>query len=498
MIFELNKKVHWFFLRKKLQRWVGQSNHHSPNAQLWHQSIQVKRQGALPSEFPLLPLALLRFSVLEHVAVNCKMKSGSPLWAARLAAALLLGLGCHIERQLVGGLADAHHRVLLERALDQHLTDLSGHLLLQVAPQRAGAIHRVPSLLDGQLGARLLQLQVDVLLSQAFGDVGELQVHNARQLLLGEGAEHHDVVQPVEELGPEVLANRAHNRALHAVAQHTRVAGPLHHELRAQVGGHDDDRVGEVHGAALRVGEAAVVQHLQQHVEHVGVRLLHLVKEDDAVRLAPHRLGQLPTLVMPDVAGRRADQARHRVLLHVLGHVDAHHVLLVIKQHFRQRLGELRLANASGAQKQEGAHGLVLLPQAGARAQHCLRHGVHRLALPNHSLVQELGQLQQPLLLALAELAHRDARPAAHHLRDLLGPHVLHQQRAGLRLHSRQLRVDGLQLGQHLVLEARHVGQVAPPLRLRDGHLGVLQVLFHFAQLVHSRLLPLVLRAQPH
>jgi hypothetical protein len=34
----------------------------------------------------------------------------------------------------------------------------------------------------------------------------------------------------------------------------------------------------------LVVGDAAVVQDLQQHVEHVCVRFLHLIKQHNAVR----------------------------------------------------------------------------------------------------------------------------------------------------------------------------------------------------------------------
>ena len=48
---------------------------------------------------------------------------------------------------------------------------------------------------------------------------------------------------------------------------------------RAQVRGHDQHRVLEVHRAALRVGQPAVVQHLQQHVEHIRMRLLDLVEQ---------------------------------------------------------------------------------------------------------------------------------------------------------------------------------------------------------------------------
>ena len=57
----------------------------------------------------------------------------------------------------------------------------------------------------------------------------------------------------------------------------------LEDALAADVRGHDDDGVGEVGEAAAAVGEAAVVEHLEEQVEDVGVRLLDLVEEEHAV-----------------------------------------------------------------------------------------------------------------------------------------------------------------------------------------------------------------------
>ena len=31
-----------------------------------------------------------------------------------------------------------------------------------------------------------------------------------------------------------------------------------------------------------RIGDSAVVQHLQQYIEHIGMGLLYLIKQDDA------------------------------------------------------------------------------------------------------------------------------------------------------------------------------------------------------------------------
>ena len=95
--------------------------------------------------------------------------------------------------------------------------------------------------------------------------------------------------------------------------------------MRAEVRGQDDDRVGEIDRAALAVGQAAVVEHLQQHVEHVAVRFLDLVEQHDLVGPPPHRFGQHAAFLIADIAGRRADQPRDRMLLHELAHVDADH-----------------------------------------------------------------------------------------------------------------------------------------------------------------------------
>ena len=46
--------------------------------------------------------------------------------------------------------------------------------------------------------------------------------------------------------------------------------------LRADVTRHDDDGLREVDGSSFAVGEDAIVQHLQEHVEDGRVRLFDL------------------------------------------------------------------------------------------------------------------------------------------------------------------------------------------------------------------------------
>src|SRR3712207_7199083 len=57
--------------------------------------------------------------------------------------------------------------------------------------------------------------------------------------------------------------------------------------------------------------------NLEQRVEDVGVRLLDLVEQDHAERLAAHLLGELAALFEADEPGRGTEQPRDGVLLAV-------------------------------------------------------------------------------------------------------------------------------------------------------------------------------------
>src|SRR5689334_21585239 len=110
---------------------------------------------------------------------------------------------------------------------------------------------------------------------------------------------------------------------------------------RADVRGHDDDGVLEINCVAETVGELAVLKYLQQDVEVIRVRLLDFIEQYDAVRRALHALGELSTLFIAYVSGRRADQLRNRVLLHEFGHIEANQRLLTAEHELRERARDL-------------------------------------------------------------------------------------------------------------------------------------------------------------
>src|SRR3546814_12232687 len=94
---------------------------------------------------------------------------------------------------------------------------------------------------------------------------------------------------------------------------------------------------------------------LEQEVEHVAVRLFDLVEEDDLIGAPPHRFGQRAALFIADIARRRADQPRDAVLLHKFRPVYADHLIVLVEQETRQRLGQFGLPVAVGAADEDAA-----------------------------------------------------------------------------------------------------------------------------------------------
>ena len=141
---------------------------------------------------------------------------------------------------------------------------------------------------------------------------------------------------------------------------------PLAHLPRAGVARHDQHDLPEVGLTAVVVGQRRVVHHLQQDVEDVAVRLLDLVEQQHRVGMLPDRVDEQAALLEAHVAGRRANQPRDGVLLHVLRHVEADEL---VAQMERELPGELRLADAGGTGEQEASAPAGRAARAPARAR---------------------------------------------------------------------------------------------------------------------------------
>src|SRR5688572_12583641 len=382
------------------------------------------------------------------------------------------------KAQLVSSHVHRYGVALTERAIEHAQSKRIQQPPLQGALERASPIDRIITLTDQEVFRGVTELDRDFAVAEAPQQPAQLNFDDLPDVFLLQRVEDHDLVDTVDELGTEVRAQRV---------------------LIAQVRGHRDHRVAEIHDAALAVGQPAVVEQLQHHVEHFGMRLLNFVEQDHGVRAAADGLGQLPGLVVADISGRRADHARHGVLLLVFRHVDANQRMLVVKQELRERARELRLADAGRAEEDEAAERAIRILQAGPGAANGVAHRDDRFVLPDDALVEARFHLEELLDLAFHQAADRNAGPLADHFGDVFFVHFLLQHALGFLqlLKAGFLVLDlGLELRDPAVLQLRRLCVVAGALRLLDFELHLFETLLQLAAFLDRGLLLLPMRAQ--
>jgi len=139
--------------------------------------------------------------------------------------------------------------------------------------------------------------------------------------------------------------------------------------------------VAEVDGVTVGVGQPAVVEHLQEQIPDVAVRLLELVQQDDRERLFAEPLDQR---VGHRIAPALADDLGHRLRRLELAHVQAHQPIRRAEQEAGQGLGQLGLAGARRAGEQEDADRLGRVGQPGLEHGDAVDHGGDGLVLSHH------------------------------------------------------------------------------------------------------------------
>ena len=170
------------------------------------------------------------------------------------------------------------------------------------------------------------------------------------------------------------------------------------------------------------------------------------------------RIRELATLVEADVTRRSADQPRDRVLLHVLGHVEANEL---DAHHRRELLRELGLADARRAGEQERTRGLVRTAEAGARQLDRRRERFDRGVLTEDQLLELQLDIRELGLVGRRDRARRDARDLRDDLLDQFGANLV---RTIGRLHQAHARSGFID----------HVDRLVRKMRLADVARGQL------------------------
>ena len=173
----------------------------------------------------------------------------------------------------------AHRAAQFPRPVGRHFVPR------QAARRRRGMVQRI-----SLLGGTFLQL-------------GEQTVGDGRQLLGTQRIKQHRLVQAAHQFRPEKGLGLLQGLLPPPLRFTVRRAEPQGCGLtaqaaRPQIGSQQNDRVGKVRFASLGIGEAAVLQNLQQQILDIPVGFFDLIEEHHAVGPPAHRFGQLAALVV--------------------------------------------------------------------------------------------------------------------------------------------------------------------------------------------------------
>src|SRR5690606_32135394 len=284
-------------------------------------------------------------------------------------------------------------------------------VFLDGAVQRAGAELLVVALFREEVLRFVGQLDIVTELDDPIEQLGERKIDDLVYVLPLQGVEHDHVVKPVEEFRAEGALQRMLDGGLHVFLLRlafrgrgkTDTGSEVLQIAYADVTRHDDDRVAEVDPAAKSVSQDTIIEHLQQDVEHIRVRLFNLVQEHDGVRFTSHLFSELSTFFISDIARRGTDESRHGELLHVLTHVDADERIFLVEQVRSQNLRELCLSDPGRAEEDKGTDRLARILESDTRPLDSLRKLPYSLFLADDFPAQFFCYAEQLVALLLGD-----------------------------------------------------------------------------------------------
>ena len=135
------------------------------------------------------------------------------------------------------------------------------------------------------------------------------------------------------------------------------------------------------------VGQASIVEDLQEQVPDRDVGLFEFVEKNDGKRLLTNLVDEGGARRMRVVVPQNAAGGAGGV---ELAHVQANHLVLRAEQELRQRLGDLRFPRPCRTGKQENSLRTARIGQSGLDHRDSLDETLDRFRLTEDSLVESL------------------------------------------------------------------------------------------------------------
>src|SRR6185295_11657553 len=300
--------------------------------------------------------------------------------------------------------------------------------LIDRALEEARSVRGTESLLDQVRDRALAHFQLLALPFHLALDDVQIQLGDLLHFVLSQRREHDYLVDSIAKLGRESLFRGLNHLALDLFDVGKRL-GPkperLHEFLKtvcAQIRSHNHDRIREIDLLAAAVGYPALIERLEEQVEQIRRRLFDLVKQQHRVWIVAETFRENAATLTADYSARHADELLDgdgAVL--VLGHVDAHHLVVVPEHEFSDRLGKLGLADASRAEKQQHTVGLVeVLFERTLVESQSLGHRLDRFLLADHARSKRAFHVRESIVGVPENHVARNARLLTDNVDDVL------------------------------------------------------------------------------
>ena len=146
-----------------------------------------------------------------------------------------------------------------------------------------------------------------------------MDLEDAGNGLFRDRREGYDLGETAQEFRTEIVLHDVHQIV---VLRDLALVERIDDELATNVGGEQNQCVGEVAYTAQTVVQLTFVQDLQEEVEDRLVRFLDLVKQHNGIRLLADLVDQQTSLFVSNISRRRTVEQCHRVLFLELRHVE--------------------------------------------------------------------------------------------------------------------------------------------------------------------------------
>jgi hypothetical protein len=127
------------------------------------------------------------------------------------------------------------------------------------------------------------------------------------------------------------------------------------------------------------------------------------------------------------------------VLLHVLGHVDPNHRVLVVEKKLGESARSLGFPDTGWSEKDERTDRSIGILKPCTRSPNRIRNCAHRLTLSDDTFGEELLEARQSLTLSLHHARNWNARPPGDDLGDVVRCDFLLEELTAAGLLARKL-----------------------------------------------------------